>query len=198
MRRKHFLAVTLFLIVAAVGLVAWSNRPIPLTEEQKAWIARTERGLVDPLPETNAEWRIVLSRPQYRILRKQSTERPFDNEYWDDKSLGLYRCAGCGQPAFWSTAKYESGTGWPSFTQPVSEDRVTITEERDWFSSRDEVACSRCGGHLGHVFPDGPAPTNLRYCLNSAALHLDKSQRPSAATLETRAPPTEGPSTAEQ
>ncbi len=177
MRRVHIPVVLLLVIVVAIAWAAWSSQSVRLTEEQKAWIARTEREIVESLPESNSEWKVVLSREQFSVLRKQGTERAFDNKYWSEKAQGLYRCAGCGQPVFWSTAKYDSGTGWPSFTEPAAENRVTITEERGWLSSGSEVSCGRCGGHLGHLFDDGPQPTNLRYCINSAALHLDETQR---------------------
>lgn len=186
--RIRLLILVVFACTTALAWTAWSNREIPLTEAQLAWSARTRRGLVAPLPESNEEWRVVLSRRQYRVLRKHGTERAFDNEYWNENAHGLYRCAGCGQPLFWSTTKYKSGTGWPSFTQPVDEEQIAITEDRGWFFHRKAVECSRCGGHLGHVFPDGPAPTNLRYCMNSAALHLDTTRRPSQSALGDESP----------
>lgn len=119
---------------------------------------------------TQKEWQERLTPEQFTILRKGGTEAPFDNEYDTNKAKGLYVCAGCALPLFSSNTKYDSGTGWPSFWQPICPENVTLREEGFWFLKRTEVSCSRCGGHLGHVFPDGPQPTGKRYCMNSAAL----------------------------
>lgn len=117
-----------------------------------------------------AEWRAQLTPEQYRVLREKGTERAFTGQYHAHHEHGLYRCAGCGLDLFHSDAKYDSGTGWPSFTAPVARENVRLEEDRGFFLVRTEVLCARCGGHLGHVFPDGPAPTGQRYCMNSAAL----------------------------
>ena len=120
--------------------------------------------------KTNEEWRKILTPEQYHILREAGTEKPFKNAYYDNKKEGVYDCAGCDLPLFSSKAKYESHTGWPSFWEPISP--TAIGTKTDWklLYPRTEVHCARCGGHLGHVFKDGPSPTYLRYCMNSAVL----------------------------
>jgi len=122
---------------------------------------------------SEAEWRQRLTPEQYRVLRQKGTEPAFDNAYWDMKEPGVFRCAGCGEPLFSSQTKYDSGSGWPAFWQPVDEGSVDTEGDFSHGMVRTEVVCARCKGHLGHVFPDGPQPSGLRYCINSLSLDMD-------------------------
>jgi peptide-methionine (R)-S-oxide reductase len=124
--------------------------------------------------KSDREWRETLSAAQYDILRRHGTERPFTGRYTDEKRSGLYRCAGCGAELFSSETKFDSGTGWPSFTEPADRANVELRDDYSYGMHRIEVNCASCGGHLGHVFPDGPGPTSERYCINSCSLELDE------------------------
>jgi peptide-methionine (R)-S-oxide reductase len=128
---------------------------------------------MEKLIKSESEWREELTPEQYEVLREKGTERAFTGAYWDSKEGGTYRCAGCGQELFSADTKYDSGTGWPSFYEAMDSDPVELVPDSSFFMRRTEVVCSRCGGHLGHVFDDGPQPTGKRFCINSCSLELD-------------------------
>lgn len=179
-------SVSLSAVLVILTLNSTSVHTEELSESHLHTLANHEM-IMDTVPEfpyqkTEAEWKEILTPSQYRILRKKGTEFPYVNEYFDSKKDGIYVCAGCGQKLYDSKHKYKSGTGWPSFWKPIDDSLVVELEDKSLFMTRTEIVCSNCGGHLGHVFDDGPRPTNLRYCMNSAAMKLvDRDQLPEVA-----------------
>ena len=128
----------------------------------------------ETVSKTDEEWQKILTPEQYRVCRKKDTERPFTGKYNDCKENGMYKCSCCGNELFDSNSKFESGTGWPSFFKPINDENIRCESDADYVMIRTEVMCKKCGAHLGHVFDDGPHPTNLRFCINSVSLNLDK------------------------
>ena len=161
---------TIFIMTAAISLlVACAQKENTMTEKLEKTAS---------LEKTEAEWKALLTDEQYRVTRQAGTERPYTGEYWNHKELGIYSCVCCGTDLFLSDTKFDSGCGWPSYFKPVN-DKV-ITEKRDTSAgmARTEVICNTCDAHLGHVFPDGPPPTGLRYCINSASIKFRKASAP--------------------
>lgn len=171
MSRRGFVLSSLAL--AACSATAGGKDAAPTAPREPALKGlEADPATVEPVTLSDAEWKELLDPQAYDVLRRSGTERAFSGPYWDAKAKGVYLCAGCGLALFRSADKFDSGTGWPSYTRPVGKDRVAEIRDGSHGMVRTEVRCARCGGHLGHVFDDGPAPTGLRYCINGAALAL--------------------------
>lgn len=163
-------------VTLAIGLVACGSPDTIPAKENASDTTTAMNDSTNKANMTDAEWKAQLSANQYHILREKGTERAFTGEYWNNHEHGIYKCAGCGSVLFSSDEKFDSGCGWPSFSLPWDSTAVNYHDDKTYGMTRTEVTCKKCGGHLGHVFDDGPPPTNLRYCINSGAMVFEKKE----------------------